>query len=450
MKEHVSTLQNIVLESPIFPLGVVCGRYAFLQEGKGRIEHGGLRLQGKYKRSTEKQPLVTYLTVVRNNCHTLEYCMESVWRQTYDNIEHIIIDGASTDGTLDIIKRHAHCIDYYISEPDKGIYNAINKALSVASGEIINILNSDDWAESDAAEAVVKKYLSTAFDFLGGAGTQYFEHGGVAYQWMPKDIKLGAAFFGMPVMHQAVYATRHCYEVAGEYDETYLSAADYKWIMTVCNKGLLTVTTDKFLANFRLGGMSSNQELDFNERLRLALEFFSCLTKEDACTLLKELHIVPLYQSLRVPGQKEHLYPIFDKYGQQAELVKAIGEALVMQRTELKKVLSQQSSSPLRIFKAIYGKKVVFFGTGSLSRRLCDYFPFPISYFVDNNPEMWRQQLNGLPIYSPERLKGEDKDNLAIIVASQYFQEIVEQLQGMGFKEKCHIWDGSVWDKLNS
>ena len=90
-------------------------------------------------------PLITIITVSYNAVKTIEDTIVSVLGQTYNNIEYIIIDGGSTDGTLDIIKKYQDKITYWVSEPDKGIYDAMNKGIAKANGELIGIINSDDW-----------------------------------------------------------------------------------------------------------------------------------------------------------------------------------------------------------------------------------------------------------------------------------------------------------------
>jgi glycosyltransferase involved in cell wall biosynthesis len=104
----------------------------FFPANSSRQGEGGLRTKGYFKKSFDGKPLVSVITVVLNGCKYLEDTIKSILDQTYDNIEYIIIDGGSTDGTINIIKKYEHIIDYWISEPDKGIYDAMNKGWLLA------------------------------------------------------------------------------------------------------------------------------------------------------------------------------------------------------------------------------------------------------------------------------------------------------------------------------
>jgi glycosyltransferase involved in cell wall biosynthesis len=114
-------------------------------EKQFKMTEGGLRINGKYKSGTREMPLVSIITVVLNGAKYIEQTIKSILDQNYANIEYIIVDGGSTDGTLEILKRYNDKIDYWVSERDKGIYFAMNKGISFAKGELIGILNADDF-----------------------------------------------------------------------------------------------------------------------------------------------------------------------------------------------------------------------------------------------------------------------------------------------------------------
>lgn len=118
---------------------------------------GGLKTLSSFnKKSKSGKPLVSVITVCLNSEKYIEQTIQSVINQTYDNIEYIIIDGGSTDKTLDIIRKYEERIDYWVSEPDKGIYDAMNKGISFADGEWVGIINSDDFYVKDTVKLVVE------------------------------------------------------------------------------------------------------------------------------------------------------------------------------------------------------------------------------------------------------------------------------------------------------
>ena len=116
----------------------------FLPKDKDRINEGGLRNQGYFKKDDSNKPLITVITVVFNNEQSLEETILSVLTQSYDNLEYIVIDGGSTDETLNIIKKYNDAIDYWVSEKDFGIYDAMNKACRLSLGSGLIFLNSGD------------------------------------------------------------------------------------------------------------------------------------------------------------------------------------------------------------------------------------------------------------------------------------------------------------------
>jgi len=138
------------------------------------MQTGGRRTKGIIKHTQDGIPLITVVTVVRNGEGTLEETIASVINQTYKNIEYIIVDGASTDGTVDIIKKYEDKIDYWMSESDEGIYYAMNKGIDLASGEWINFMNSGDRFYTDETISAIFGDTNSEADVI--YGNTYFVH----------------------------------------------------------------------------------------------------------------------------------------------------------------------------------------------------------------------------------------------------------------------------------
>ncbi|BAV10201.1 Glycosyltransferase involved in cell wall bisynthesis [Filimonas lacunae] len=211
------------------------------------------------------EPLVSIITVVYNSEKTLEQTLQSVCEQTYKNIEYIVIDGGSSDGTVDIIKKYSSDIAYWISEKDGGIYYAFNKALAMAKGELIGIINSDDWYEKNAVECVVKEYL------LCKGGDVF--HGLLRFigEGDKPDSVVGHyhTFLsnGM-IEHPTCFVKKSLYDSIGHFDTMYRSAADYEFMQRARKAGARFVFVTQLLANFRRGGISDS-EVGFLEELAI-------------------------------------------------------------------------------------------------------------------------------------------------------------------------------------
>ncbi len=127
---------------------------------------GGLRTQGLYK-AEGPEPIVTVITIAYNCAASIEETMLSVLNQTYSNIEYIVIDGGSSDGTLDVIKKYDHVIDYWISEPDRGIYDAINKGVRASTGQWLNCMNAKDaFANESTVQTVIDRCIPSGAKFI--------------------------------------------------------------------------------------------------------------------------------------------------------------------------------------------------------------------------------------------------------------------------------------------
>ena len=213
---------------------------------------GGLRTKDITKQSQENMPLITVVTVVRNGEITLEETILSVINQTYSNIEYIIIDGASTDGTIDIIKKYENRINYWISEPDKGIYYAMNKGVELATGDYIALLNSDDWYEPNACEIVVNEINIVKKDIYHGMLRVIDKKNNKIIFVYGYDIY---AINQNMIPHPTCFISKEIY-LRFKYDINYKSASDYDFIIKAYKSNASFYFIEKIMANFRTGGMS--------------------------------------------------------------------------------------------------------------------------------------------------------------------------------------------------
>ena len=208
-----------------------------------------------------KNILVSIITVVRNNSDTIEHCIKSVLAQNFPNIEYIIIDGNSTDGTLEIIKKFRSKIYRVISENDKGIYDAFNKGIKIANGDIIGMLNSDDFFYDDnVIQEIVEKFRTLNFDILyGNMEIVYKNDLNKIYRYwaggrfLPFKLKLG----WMPP-HPSCYINKDVYSKYGLYDDKYKISGDYDFLIRIFKVKNLSISyLNKTLIKMRHGGKSN-------------------------------------------------------------------------------------------------------------------------------------------------------------------------------------------------
>lgn len=271
------------------------------------LGEGGRRVSAPLEFEAVRHPLVSYVTVVRNNRATLHRAIESVWRQTYPGVEHIVLDGASTDGTLDVIRGYAGRLDYFASEPDEGIYDALNKAIPLASGDLICVLNSDDWLETGAAETAVgllndaraSKILLTGAHVRQGPAID--DEPPILLEWYPAEVHAGTYFTCANDCHNGIYATRSAYERSGPYDTSYGIAGDFKWLMSCFESGVDFVYTNEITVNYLMGGASSDAEGHGVECVRAIRDRFPFLTLEEAGGLYHSFFAFPTFAS--IPGR---------------------------------------------------------------------------------------------------------------------------------------------------
>ena len=172
-----------------------------------------------------KKPLISIITVIYNDGKKLEETILSILSQTYDNLEFIIIDGSSTDGTIDIIKKYEDKIDYWISEKDSGIFDAMNKGILAAKGDYINFMNAGDFfIRKNLVKEIVDILNSEEIDFLYGdvnVGNNNI---------ITNKIKYNTQFIYKTICHQGIFAHKKCFN-KNMFNLKYRWMCDYKWLL---------------------------------------------------------------------------------------------------------------------------------------------------------------------------------------------------------------------------
>lgn len=218
------------------------------------------------------KPLISIITVVYNGEKHLEKTIKSVIAQTYPNVEYIIIDGGSTDGTLDIIKKYEKKISHWSSEPDKGIYDAMNKGLTKATGDYVAFMNADDWYEPDALQSVADAAIETQASFITAKVR-------IINEETEKSVIRESRFdeYGKNIHHQTCFINLRIHKQF-LYNTDFQLAADRDLIVRLIKSGISTYFVDKVVANFREGGMGSDmlqyqKELFLSNRKNIGLCF---------------------------------------------------------------------------------------------------------------------------------------------------------------------------------
>jgi len=214
---------------------------------------GGLRTTGLGTKLTSDLKLITIITVVYNNVSSLEKTIKSIVNQSYKNVEYIIIDGGSTDGTVDIIKRYDDKIDYWLSEKDSGLYYAMNKGLELANGDWINFMNSGDCF---TANTTIEDIFNNAIDYGVIYGDVNFSFDGT-HEVYVKAQPLKYLWKGMQFVHQTAFVSTTLMRKF-PFNTNYRLIADYNSIYQIYLTGVEFQYVNYPVCNFLAGGLSDN------------------------------------------------------------------------------------------------------------------------------------------------------------------------------------------------
>lgn len=205
---------------------------------------------------------ISIITVSYNAEETIEESIKSVLSQAYDDIEYIIIDGGSTDDTVKIVEKYRKSLQYFVSEPDKGIYDAMNKGIMVSSGDVIGILNSDDiYENSNVLDLVMSQFLKDSMlDILYGnlVYVSYFDVNNIIRKWISRDY-YGNFFESADVPpHPTLFLKSKIYKEVGLFNLDFKLAADYEIMLRIFKKNQFRIKfVDKVLVRMRLGGATN-------------------------------------------------------------------------------------------------------------------------------------------------------------------------------------------------
>lgn len=227
--------------------------------------------------ASSARPLVSIVTVCFNSERYLREAMESVLGQRYEPVEYVLVDGGSTDGTLEIIRDLAEAHPgtiRWVSEPDEGIYDAMNKGIGMCRGELIGLLNSDDRYAQDAIGRVSRAAADhPEAGLVYGDVRVIGEDGSVLATQVAEDVVPGDRPDWLPMCHQSLFVRSDVYRTLGGYDASYRILADYEFVLRCLAAGVKTLHVPEVVAEFRIGGLCNTDTLEANrerEAIRVA------------------------------------------------------------------------------------------------------------------------------------------------------------------------------------
>jgi len=250
----MSKTNSYVLRSNVGPS---LGEYREKLRHKSGIRGGKRKDAIQIINSNPVRRMVSIVTVVYNGGALLEQTIKSVLEQKYNPIEYLIIDGGSVDHTLDILRKYDRDVDYWSSEPDAGISDAMNKGIAASTGEIIGILNAGDWLSEDQIKRGVEALVLSRAEFVFGDLNFHGLDGSFKFRINGDPNYARFIRNGMPALcHPTVLVKREMYEKHGLFDLRYRIAMDYEWFLRIHMNGARGVHVNGLLGHMRVGGIS--------------------------------------------------------------------------------------------------------------------------------------------------------------------------------------------------
>lgn len=336
------------------------------------------------------------ITVTYNCVDTIERTIKSVLSQNYPNIEYIIIDGASTDGTVEIIQKYEDFLAYFVSEPDEGLYYAMNKGIAHATGEIIGIINGDDEYIDGALERVVACYEENCSDVI--YGNSLFENP-ITKRRKIECPHIEQMRYRMGVVHPSTFVKREVYQKYGVFNTKYRIAADYDLMLRFYNQNLKFTYINECFTVFMEGGISE--------------------TKGALCA--REAKNISLNYLQNVSNREALIQKIWEVY--------YLAELYFLQLNNKDKARDKMLTF---LTNEIGQGGFTIFGTGMWGGICADLLSgssVKIDFFLDNNEKKWGQKLLKYDIESPNKLK--DFDGTILVAISDEWDSLENQIHNI-------------------
>ena len=221
-------------------------------------------------------PKISIITIVYNGVSTIEKTIKSIAAQSYPNVEYIVVDGGSNDGTIDIVKNYSNSVSKWVSEPDKGIYDAMNKGITLSSGDYLWFINSGDEVYApDTLQRIFNPNNSPFHDIYYGDTVMIDSEGkeiGNRRLTPPSSLSWRDFRNGMLVSHQSIIVSK---KVASTYNTRYKFSADFEWCLLAMKKADRVINTHQILSRFLDGGITKqNITAGLKERFRIMSHYF--------------------------------------------------------------------------------------------------------------------------------------------------------------------------------
>jgi glycosyltransferase involved in cell wall biosynthesis len=358
---------------------------------------------------------VSIITPTLNSARYLEKTIVSIINQTYHNIEHIIIDGQSTDKTLDIVKTYKNNINIVLSEPDEGIYDAFNKGIGLATGDILYFLNSDDYLYNEKViENVANAFLVNPFVSMVYGNVVFFDPRYEFENIIGRPVTLNDLKNGeMLPHHQAMFVRKELFNHLGVFETIYPIVGDFEFLIRCFKSNIQSLYINKNISVFRLTGSGSDPRN------------------------------MGVLNKAKIEVMKKHFGETKYSNGSEFQALYRIWlERLLLKGEGISKKLCAHNV-----------KKVAIWGTMKTGMYLFSDLKkegFEIVAFLDNNPNMQGKKINAISVYPPEAIRDNSLDIDAIVLSVESPSrelQLMDQLNNLIIGRNIYV---TTWKNLVS